>query len=124
MAFESALVLSSLLCSANSTAQLIALLHVYNRVRFPRTSKVDELSRATLDYLEMPDGPEQVERDRRLRDHGPGEGEVFALVDPEIQSWLWGFDARAHAELSWGKYVVENEALGLDEDNPAARATD
>lgn len=72
----------------------------------------------------MPDGPEQVERDRRLRDRGPSEGEVFALVDPEIQHWLWGFDAGAHAELLWGKYVVENEALGLDQDNPAARATD
>ena len=70
MAFDSALVLSSLLCSTSSTAQFTALLRVYKRARFPRTSKVDELSRATLDYLEMPEGPEQVERDRPLRDVG------------------------------------------------------
>ena len=70
MAFESALVLSSPLCGATSSTQISARLGVYNRARFPRTSKVDELSRASSDYLEMPDGPEQSERDRRLRDRG------------------------------------------------------
>ena len=49
---------------------------------------------------------------------------MFAQVDPEIQPWLWVIDARAYAELLWGMYVVENEALELDEDKPAARATD
>lgn len=56
MAFESAFVLSSLLCSANSTTQVPALLRIYNCARFQRTSKVDELSRMSLDYLKMLDG--------------------------------------------------------------------
>lgn len=80
MAFESAFVLSSLLCSANSTTQVPALLRIYNCARFQRTSKVDELSRMSLDYLEMLDGPQQVERDRWLRERGPCEGAMFALV--------------------------------------------
>lgn len=94
MAFESAHVIASLLCGAKSTANVPALLRRYNSVRYLRTSKVDDLSRKSLDYLEMGDGMEQEERDRRLRDYG-GEkkGEVFALVDEEVQRWLWGYDA-------------------------------
>ena len=39
MAFESALVLFSLLCNATSSAQVPALLDVYNRARFPRAKQ-------------------------------------------------------------------------------------
>jgi hypothetical protein len=111
MAFASALDISSLLCNANSTAQVPALLCAYNSARFPRTSKVDELSRLSLDYLEMPDEPKQVERDRRLRDPEPSEGAVFAPVDPVIQHWLWGYDADALAEKLRSEYVVKDQVM-------------
>lgn len=39
---------------------------------------------------------------------------MFALVDPVIQRWLWGFDAGALAKHLWGKYRVENEVMEED----------
>lgn len=121
MAFESALVLSSLLCNASNSAQVLALLRLYNRARFLRTDKIDELSRASIDYMEMIDGPAQAERDYRLRVCESSEGAILALMIPVIQRWLWGFDAGALVEDLWGDYLVENPAtgenIGLYQDN-------
>ncbi len=87
MAFESALILSLYLPHANDITQIPALLKTYNDVRFPRTSKVDGMSRSALDYLKMSNGAFQVERDRSLLD-GSSEGCPFAIVNPTMQNWL------------------------------------
>ena len=74
----------------------------------------------------MLDGPAQAERDRRLRDRGEGEGVTFALVDPMVRHWLWGFDAKTLAADLWDAYVTGSRGVGEDvglENVLAARAT-
>lgn len=92
MALESALCLSTLLSQTTSPSEIPMVLKRYESIRYPRCSRIDELSRSALGYLEMPDGPEQVERDKRLREGKDLEGEGFALVDTEEREWVWGND--------------------------------
>jgi len=52
----------------------------------------------SLDFLEMFDGSLQAEGDRQLLDDVPSSGSPFALVDPTLRSWLWGFHAKDHTD--------------------------
>ncbi|KAH6679187.1 hypothetical protein B0J14DRAFT_624390 [Halenospora varia] len=106
--FESAFIFSELLSKADSRDSLPGLLQAYSEARWQRTSRIRELSYYSLRILEMPDGPEQVERDAQLRG-SELRGNPFVWADPAIQSWLWGFKAQDEVGKLVGRF---EEALG------------
>jgi len=72
--------------SVNGT-RIRAALARYERVRFPRASRVQEASRGRIAHHHLPDGPEQVARDA-----------AFAGEDPlSHNGWLYGYDAEQAA---------------------------
>lgn len=67
----------------------VETLQRYERIRLPRVTRLQQMSRANKHRYHMPDGPEQEERDRAMvanRERAP-----------ETMQWLFGFDA---ADLS------------------------
>jgi salicylate hydroxylase len=57
----------------------------YERLRLPRVSRLQDMSRANKLHFHLPDGPAQAARD----------AEWAATTDrsPEALQWLWGYDA-------------------------------
>lgn len=93
MAFESALIVAKLISSAKSTSEIPDLLRSYNKARYPRCLKLDGLTHKAMDYVILPDGNLQADRDRLLRDPKVVEGSDFALANDSMRDWLWNFDA-------------------------------
>jgi len=65
----------------------IEALHRYERLRLPRVSRLQEMSRANKTRFHLPDGPAQEQRDAEWRRAGDRS--------PEALRWLYGFDASA-----------------------------
>lgn len=55
----------------------------YERVRKPRATRVQDVSRANRAVFHLPDGPEQEARDREI---------ARGATDSEVYRWLWHFD--------------------------------
>jgi salicylate hydroxylase len=84
------------------TAFLQHALDVYQAIRGPRTEKVVQRA-TTQQYLyHLPDGPEQIERDRKMREQE--EGEALAWRDKGFAPWLLGYDYIA--EVSGGSFII------------------
>ncbi|RLL98896.1 hypothetical protein CFD26_101691 [Aspergillus turcosus] len=56
------------------------------------------------------DGPEQEERDRKMRMVPTPEGEALAWRDPGLAPKLLGYDHIADVDLNWN---VEDESEGI-----------
>jgi salicylate hydroxylase len=70
---------------AGAAVDPAAALGHYERLRLPRVTRLQEMSRANKTRFHMPDGPEQAARDR--------EWARAADRSPEALHWLFGFDA-------------------------------
>lgn len=67
MAIEDGTVLASLLSRISLLSQLKPLLKAYQDLRLDRTSVAQESSRLNRNTYNLPDGPEQRERDESMR---------------------------------------------------------
>jgi salicylate hydroxylase len=76
-------------CLIAGGADVAAALHRYERVRRPRVTRLQEMSRANKVRFHLPDGPAQEARDAEWASAGDRS--------PEALRWLYGFDA---ADLS------------------------
>jgi len=65
----------------------IETLRRYERLRLPRVSRLQEMSRANKTRFHLPDGPAQEQRDAEWSRAGDRS--------PEALRWLYGFDAAA-----------------------------
>jgi salicylate hydroxylase len=75
-------------CLADGLDDPVGALHRYETVRIPRTSRLQRLSHARSDINHLPDGAEQLARDRSL-----------AAADPLVANgWIYGYDP--YAELA------------------------
>jgi salicylate hydroxylase len=74
-------------CLSKYTDAAAALKH-YEEVRLPRASKVQLAARGNKTRYHLPDGPEQIERDRLMRSSATDWS--FRAID-----WLYGHDAVA-----------------------------
>jgi salicylate hydroxylase len=84
-AIEDAAVLAR--CVADGLGDPVGALHRYETLRIPRASRLQQLSHARSDLNHLPDGPEQLARDRSL-----------AAADPLVANgWIYGYDP--YAEL-------------------------
>ena len=76
---------------ARATTDLLVgadgILRRYERLRLPRVSRLQEMSRANRTRFHLPDGPAQEQRDAEWRRAGDRS--------PEALRWLYGFDAAA-----------------------------
>jgi salicylate hydroxylase len=76
-------------CLIAGGADVAEALHRYERVRRPRVTRLQEMSRANKVRFHLPDGPAQEARDAEWASAGDRS--------PEALRWLYGFDA---ADLS------------------------
>lgn len=56
--------------------------------------------------MELPDGPQQEERDRRMMEEEPYEGYPNPFGDPTIQQWLYDYDCIEVASRAWKEDVA------------------
>jgi salicylate hydroxylase len=84
MAIEDGAVLAACLCAVSDPA--VALLH-YERLRLPRVTRLQQMSRANKTRFHLPDGPAQAARD--------AEWVKAADRSPDALRWLYEFDPGA-----------------------------
>ncbi|KAF7175189.1 hypothetical protein CNMCM7691_006593 [Aspergillus felis] len=102
-AFEDAGVLGGIFSQSVGHDQIPDALRVFEEVRKPRAS---EVRRRTLDQKAMfalANGPEQEERDAKLR----------AGADYGLFEWLWGYDAAKSGREAWERFLTESHENGI-----------
>ncbi|KAL8733310.1 MAG: hypothetical protein Q9166_002134 [cf. Caloplaca sp. 2 TL-2023] len=113
LAIEDGAVLGHLFSHLSHDSQLPSLLHTYESLRKSRTTTIVNGSTALRDIFHMPDGPEQRERDRVLREEEPCEGYPNRWADPVFREWLFGYDALKEVERAWGRLEREGGWRGV-----------
>jgi salicylate hydroxylase len=106
MAVEDALALSRALKKITQPTHLPAALHIFEKVRMDRASKMQEASLLNGKLWHFPDGPVQRARDAAMRaevlgmpfSHSPNQ-----WSDPATQMWAYGYDAEREVETTWGE---------------------
>lgn len=114
MAIEDGAVLANLLSRISGLSQLKPLLEAYQDLRLRRTSVAQESSRLNRRTYNLPDGPEQIERDDSMRRamalELSGSLEVFqrdSVADLTSSSEgknsdaMFAYDADAEADKWW-----------------------
>ena len=77
--------------------QIPDALRVFEEVRHPRASDVRHRTLDQKAMFSLADGPDQEERDEKLR-----AGEDFGLFQ-----WLWGYDAAESGREAWKRLANE-----------------
>lgn len=103
MALEDAATLAECLERAETTENIPNILKIFQGIREPRCKLVQEWSIIKGKRATMPDGPEQVERDRNLKSFNAWVkatpwnkvqiNELPELETPTWKAWLIGHDA-------------------------------
>lgn len=75
---------------------LLHILPIYQAIRAPRTQTVVSRGNTQQTLYHLPDGPSQIERDRKIREKE--EGEALAWRDKGFAPWLLGY--RVQDEVS------------------------
>ena len=80
-------------CLRKHGDDVVAALKLYEDLRLPRTSRVQQISRDNLTRFHLPDGPAQQERDARM---------ATGTTDwsPQSIAWLYGHDASVLPETA------------------------
>lgn len=102
-AIEDAAVLQCTL--AKSSTDVPLAIAVYEEVRKARAEAVQSSAATTRKALHLNDGPEQRERDQRIRDASRGQGENPDLwADPAFQAFIWGVDVMRDTLVRWPEW--------------------
>jgi len=123
MAIEDAAVLANLLSRISHLSQLKPLLEAYQDLRLRRTAVAQESSRLNRRTFNLPDGPEQRERDEKMRSamalelsdnsgaSGGGSGvNQEQWGDKEKNDIFFGYDADAEVDKWWVAHGKKLEA--------------
>lgn len=103
MSLEDAAVLGECLSRIPSKSHLRTALHVYETCRKARTTAVVQRSNVQQHLYHLHDGPEQQERDRRMRENPTTHGECLAWRDPGFAPWLLGYEVLKDVDANWPK---------------------
>ncbi|KAA8909281.1 FAD dependent oxidoreductase [Sphaerosporella brunnea] len=101
MALEDAAFLGLVLGKIRNKAEVKTALKVYERARRNRTDRIIARGNVQQHLYHLPDGPEQQERDRRVRLHPTPDGEAMAWRDPGFAPFLLAYDVVADVEREW-----------------------
>ena len=94
MGIEDSAILAGLLEKYPSTDTLHETLLLYEKMRIKRTAKVVWASIDSRNFTQIPDGPEQENRDEYLLAHpGIHKGHRNIRSQQEFLDWLFGYDA-------------------------------
>ncbi|KAL9082952.1 MAG: hypothetical protein Q9165_008715 [Trypethelium subeluteriae] len=101
-AFEDAGVLGAIFSQSVKRDQIPDALRVFEEVRRPRASDVRHRTLEQKAMFAHPNGPDQEERDAKLR----------AGADYELFEWLWGYDAVESGREAWRRVLTETHENG------------
>ncbi|KAF7886437.1 hypothetical protein EAF00_010540 [Botryotinia globosa] len=82
-------------------------LPIYQALRAPRTQTVVERGNTQQYLYHLPDGPEQIERDRKMRQQE--EGEALAWRDKGLAPWLLGYRVSDAVKELWVPFREQAE---------------
>jgi len=117
-------VLGNILSRISYRSQLRPLLGAYQDLRFDRAATAQEASRLYRITVGLPDGPEQRERDEKLRkamalelssDSGAleleSDGARYLRDEKKKMDALYGYDADAEVDKWWAAHGKEFDVL-------------
>ncbi|KAI9810901.1 MAG: hypothetical protein M1827_005760 [Pycnora praestabilis] len=93
------------------TSDVPLALEIYEAVRKARGEAIQNSAATTRKALHLDDGPEQEERDRRIR--GPGKNPDL-WADSEWQHFMWGTDVMKDTWENWTDYKSKVEGHALE----------
>ena len=85
-------------------SQIKDIIHTYEAIRKPRTSRVIAGSNARRDIYQMRDGVAQQKRDHQLRQEISADRYPRCIENPDFQSWLLEYDTESAVESAWEQY--------------------
>lgn len=106
MAVEDGLALSRTLTKLSHITHLPHALQIFEKVRIPRATKMQEASLLNGKLWHFPDGPLQQARDKAMRPETVGEVGSHSpnqWSDPATQMWAYGYDAEGEVDRVWGE---------------------
>jgi len=98
---EDAASLGVLLSSISAKTQVPLALKAYEKAQKARAEHIQKSCLTTRVALHLPDGPEQAARDEKFKALSKGGSNDDKWGDPEMQRFLWSWDAEAQAEEAW-----------------------
>lgn len=115
MSFEDGAVLGECFSriKGKSPAEKRHAMRVYEKCRKERTEMVVERGNLQQYLYHLHDGPEQEERDRKMKMVPTPEGEALAWRDPGLAPRLLGYDHLRSVDEHWG----DAESIGRGEDS-------
>lgn len=118
MALEDAAVLGELFgrsTNPRSPLEKRRLLAIYEKCRKPRTEMVVRRGNLQQYLYHLHDGPEQQERDRKMRAKEPGE--ALAWRDSELAPQLLGYEVSKDVDRFWHTEMSEPGVVMSSNDN-------
>jgi salicylate hydroxylase len=78
---------------------------MYEAIRKARAEAVQSSAKATQKSLHLGDGPEQRDRDRKIKEAARGAGESPDMwADQSFQEFMWGTDVMRDTIIRWPEY--------------------
>lgn len=102
-ALEAAVALGVLLSEIKAVDQIPEAVRIFHSLREPRCRRLKEVSQSLRDVYCMNSGPRQEARDYELMNVEPGPGFVIPWLDPDFQTWVYGYDAVQEARRAWAR---------------------
>lgn len=113
MAVEDGAVLGGLLGKLEDKSQLGAVLAIYESLRKKRTTRIVLESTNQRDVFHLPNGEEQEDRDAIMVADERNPGFPNKWRDPELQKFMFGYDAFKEVETAWAKFKGEREVTAM-----------
>jgi salicylate hydroxylase len=105
MAVEDAAALAKALSYITDKNNLLPALRIVERLRIPRTKRVQEASLCNGQVLHLCDGPSQEQRDAAMKASADGnsiDNSPYGMNDKRTQAWCYGYDVIGDVE-DWVK---------------------
>ncbi|KAG8931268.1 hypothetical protein FRC02_002990 [Tulasnella sp. 418] len=106
MAIEDGAVLGNLFSRLSHPRQIKPLLYAFELLRLPRTAQVQGSSSLNQKIFHLPDGPEQLQRDKEMKQAMNGEaglGNPNQWADTKKSAELFGYDADKAVDEWWAE---------------------
>jgi salicylate hydroxylase len=100
-AVEDAASLGVVLSSIKTKAEVPLALRAYETAQKARAEHIQQSCLTTRAALHLPDGPEQEARDQKFKAMSEGGASDDKWGDPQMQHFLWSWDAEEKAEEAW-----------------------